>query len=204
MNYASLFRQQKNSGNRIAGVKKNRNRRKGGVKMKGMMKKMAIVAFIAVIGAAPSAFAHGGYGNPGWGGHMMDYGYGGGAMMGPGYGGHMMGNRGHMMGWWGDGENYGLNQDQVEQLEKARESFFEETRGLRDSIYEKSALIRREFSQRNPDRSRIIELQKELSQLESQFDQKRLDYQLEVRKIAPEIQSRYGRGYGPGAGWCQR
>ena len=30
------------------------------------------------------------------------------------------------------------------------------------------------------------------------------DYELEVRKIAPEIQSRYGRGYGPGAGWCRR
>ncbi|MCG6894212.1 MAG: periplasmic heavy metal sensor [Desulfobacteraceae bacterium] len=166
--------------------------------MKGMMTKAAIVVFIAVIGAAPSVFAHGGYGGHGWGGHMMeDYGYGGGPMMGPGYGGHMM-------GWRGDWDDLGLSREQATQLEEARESFFDETRGLRDNIYEKSAQIRREFSQRNPDRSRIVELQKELSQLESQFDQKRLDYELEVRKIAPEIQSRYGRGYGPGAGWCRR
>ena len=172
--------------------------------MKSMMRKAAFVVFLAVIGAAPMAFAGDGYGGPGYGGHMMGgYGHGGnmmgygGQMMGPGYGGHM--------GWQGDRDDVGLSQEQAEQLEKARESFFRANRGLRDEIYDKSAQIRSELSKQDPDRGRLSDLQKELSQLESQFDQKRLDYQLEIRKIAPEVGERFaGGGYGPGAGGCWR
>jgi zinc resistance-associated protein len=161
--------------------------------MKSRFKKVAIVLFFAMLGAAPFAFAHGGYGGPGYGGHMM----------GPGYGGHMMGYGGHM-GWWGDRDDGGLNQEQAEKLQTARESFYRENRELRDSIYDKSAEIRSELSKQNPDRGRLNELQKELSQLESRFDQKRLDYQLEVRKILPQTDGEYSEGYGPGGGWCWR
>jgi zinc resistance-associated protein len=168
-----------------------------------MMRKAAIVVFLAAVGAAPMAFAREGYGGPGYGGHMMGgYGYGG-NMMGPGYGGHMMGYGGPM-GWQGDREDRGLSQEQAEQLEKARESFYRANRGLQDEIYDKSAQIRSEFSRQNPDRGRLNELQKQLSQLESQFDQKRLDYLLEIRKIAPEVGEQFAGGYGPGAGGCWR
>ena len=162
--------------------------------MKSRMKKVAMVLFFALLGAASLAFAHGGFGGSGYGGHMM----------GPGYGGPMMGYGGGHMGWWGDRDDGNINQEQAEKVEKARESFYRESRELRDSIYDKSAEIRGELSKQNPDRGRLSELQKELSQLQSQFDQKRLDYQLEVRKILPQEDDGYADGYGPGAGWCWR
>jgi zinc resistance-associated protein len=145
--------------------------------MKRMMRKAGVVVFLAAIGAAPMVFAHDGYGGPGYGGHM---------------------------GWQGDRDDAGLSQEQVEQLEKARESFFRANRGLRDEIYDKSAQIRGELSKQNPDQGQLSELQRQLSQLEGQFDQKQLDYQLEIRKIVPESNERFAGGYGPGAGGCWR
>lgn len=160
--------------------------------MKHVMQKAAMVVFLAVIGAAPMAFAHGGYGDAddNFGGHMM----------GPGYGGHMMGRGGHM-GWWGDRDEGGLSRDQAERLDDARDSFFRESRDLRDRISDKSAQIGDELSKQNPDRSRLNELRNQLSDLESRYDRKRLDYQLEVRKIAPQADGRYADSYGPGGCW---
>jgi len=169
--------------------------------MNGIAKKLSITAFILTLGAAGLAFAHGGFGGYGYGGHMMGPGYGYGHMMGPG----MMGY-GHHMGWGRDRESAGLTQEQADRLEAARESFYRETRDLRNQIYDRSEQIHREFSKENPDRSRVQDLQKELSQLESELAQKRLDYQLKTRDIAPESEGDFaGRGnYGPGAGYCWR
>jgi Spy/CpxP family protein refolding chaperone len=163
--------------------------------MNGIAKKLSIAAFILTVGAAGLAFAHGGFGGYGYGGHMM----------GPGYGSHMMGY-GHHMGWGWDREGSGLTQEQADRLEAARESFYRETRDLRNQIYDRSAQIRQEFSKEPPDRNRIQDLQKEISKLESELDQKRLDYQLKTRDIAPESEGGFaGRGnYGPGAGYCWR
>ena len=165
--------------------------------MKGIAKKLSITAFILTVGAAGLAFAHGGFGGYGFGSHMTGPGYGP-HMMGPGYGPHM--------GWGWDRENLGLTEEQAERLEAARDSFYRETRDLRDQIYDRSAQIRQEWSKENPDRSRIQDLQKEIAGLESELDQKRLDFQLETRDIAPELGRGFaGRGYrGPGAGYCWR
>ncbi|MBW1777986.1 MAG: periplasmic heavy metal sensor [Deltaproteobacteria bacterium] len=169
--------------------------------MKKRMKQLTIVAFVVVIGAAPFAFARGWFEGNRYGGHMMDRGWGG-HMMGPGYGGNMMGYG--PRGGWGDGEDLGLSRNQAEQLEKTREAFYREIRDLQERIYNKSVELRRELAKENPDRNRISALQRELSGLESEFDQKRLDHELELRKIAPEIGGRFEGGYGPGTGWCWR
>ena len=176
--------------------------------MRGIAKKLFIVAFIVSIGAAGTAFAHGSWGGNGYNGHMMGPGYGmmgpGYGMMGPGYGGHMMGYGPHM-GWRGDADDLNITRQQAEQLDAARDSFYRETTDLREQIYEKNAQIRQELSRENPDEGRLQDLQKSLSKLESELDQKQLDYQLEVRKIAPELGRGFARGsYGPGAGYCWR
>ena len=173
--------------------------------MRGIAKKLFIVAFIVSIGAAGTAMAHGGFGGNGYG-HMMGPGYGPG-MMGPGYGGHMMGpgmmGYGPHMGWWGGSGDRGITSEQAEKLENARESFYTETRDLREKLYDRSAELRRELSRENPDRSKVQDLQKDLSELEGELDQKRLAHRLEVRKIAPQFGGDIARGgYGPGAGWC--
>jgi Spy/CpxP family protein refolding chaperone len=62
-----------------------------------------------------------------------------------------------------------------------------------------------------PDADKVKAVQKELNALRAQMDEKRLDHELEGRKIAPDARygMRYGRGtgsggprgFGPGACW---
>ncbi len=193
--------------------------------MKGIARKLSVVAFIIAIGAAAPALAHGGFGGYGYGG-MMGPGYGYGHMMGPGYGpynmgpgmmgpgyGYMMGPG--MMGWGGhrgwsqDPDDLGLSPQQEQQLESARNSFYQATADLRSQLDDQYAQLRQEFAKTNPDRSRVQDIQRTISKLEGQLAQKRLDFQLEARKIAPQLGEGYagggyGYGYGPGAGYCWR
>jgi zinc resistance-associated protein len=121
-------------------------------------------------------------------------------MMGPG----MMGYGPHM-GWWSDTDDVGLSRQQAEKLEAAQESFYRDTQDIRNQIYDKNVQIQEEFAKQNPDRSKIMDLQKSVSKLESELDQRQIDFQLEARKIAPELGEGFARGgYGPGAGYCWR
>ncbi len=185
--------------------------------MNGIVKKISIAVFAITLAAAGTAMAHGGWGGGGYGygGHMMGPGYGmmGPGMMGPGYGPYMMGpgmmgyGPGSHMGWYGDRDDTGISRQQADKLDAARDSFYRETQDLRNRIDDQYAQIRSELSKENPDRARLQTLQKDLSKLESELNQKQLDYQLEVRKIAPELGRGYaaeGYGYGPGAGYCWR
>lgn len=176
--------------------------------MNGIAKMLFAVAFIVALGAASTAIAHGGGygpGGPGYG-HMMGPGYGP-HMMGPGYGPHMMGpgmmGYGPYGGWQGDRDRWGgnLTREQAEQLENERESFYQETRELRDRIDDRYGELQAELSRENPDQKQVMELQKSLSTLEGELDQRRLEFQLEARKIAPEF-GRFAAGYGPGGGYC--
>jgi zinc resistance-associated protein len=137
------------------------------------------------------AFAHGGdygYGGYGMGPGMMGYG---------GYGGHMGYGPGPDRGY-----NANLSDAQRAKLDAAREAFFNDTRQLRDQIQEKRYSLNSELNKDNPDSAKVAQLQKELSQLDSEFDQKRIAYQLEVRKLLPENDVRSGFGPGFGNGYC--
>jgi Spy/CpxP family protein refolding chaperone len=176
--------------------------------MKRALKILAISTLIFGIGTATAVFAHGRY-DGGYGHHMG------------GYGRHMDGyGPGNDGGWGADRGGTDLSAEQRDAIETERENFFRETRALREGMDEKAAAIEDEFSKENPDRGRIQQLQKELSGLRSDFDEKRLDHQLKMKKIAPELnrgparygkgesgKGRYGKGgtgrggYGPGACW---
>jgi Spy/CpxP family protein refolding chaperone len=165
--------------------------------MKSMKSVMGIIAVGLTVGIAALAFAYDGYG-PGYGGHMMGYGGGHGNMMGPGMMGYGPGY-GHMGGYYGPSGSGNLSQEDAANLEQSQEKFFEGTRELRNSIRDKQIALNDEFQKKDPDRAKVADLQKQLSQLESQFDQKALDHQLELRKEFP--QSNYSSGYGRG-GYC--
>ena len=159
--------------------------------------KTLIISAVLLLAGAAVVFAHGGYGRGGYGGHMMGYGPGYG--MGPG----MMGNG---PGYRGEGRGYGagLTEEQQAKLDDAREKFFTETEDLRDRIQEKRFALGSEMRKETPDSAKVVDLQKEISKLEGQFDQKAIQHQLEVRKMLPEKARRdYGRGYG-GGGYCWR
>jgi hypothetical protein len=165
--------------------------------MKTKKSSIAIIAVVLTVGIAAFGFAYDGYG-PGYGGHMRGgggYGYMGPGMMGwgPGYG-HMRGDYGR--------DGYGdLSQEAADRLDQSQEKFFNDTRELRNAIRDKQIALDDELQKTDPDKAKVADLQGQLSQLESQFDQKALEHQLELRKEFPRGNFTYGRGYGRG-GYC--
>ena len=166
-----------------------------------LTQKSLIIGAVLLLTGAAVAFAHGGGywggGGYGMGPGMMGYGNGGrGYGMGPG----MMG---YGPGYDNDDRGYGANlsSEQRDKLDAAQEKFFAETRQLRDKIQDQRNALQEALNTDSPDAARITKLQKELSTLQAEFDQKAVQHQLEVRKILPENSNgrAYGRGYG---GYC--
>ena len=146
------------------------------------------VACVAVVAFAVNAFAHGGMGRGGgWGHHGQGWQYRGDS--GPGYDNQM-------------------TDEQYQQFAEKREAFFKETQDLRSNLYEKERELQNELSKADPDAATASELQREISELQAQLDQKRIDHMVEMRKLAPNAGRGYKRGgpmmgYGPrGGGYC--
>ena len=121
--------------------------------------------------------------------------------------GHGWGRGDHMMGYWGsdpdyywqDERGYGnLSKEQRSQLEQLDRKSYNETADLRNQIWTKSAELNTLLNSSDPDLEKAKALRKELSGLRARIDEKRLTYELEARKITPELRSSggYGRGYG--------
>jgi zinc resistance-associated protein len=118
---------------------------------------------------------------------------------GPGWGrGH------HMMGYWGSGPEYergdygNLTSEQKSGLDALDRKFYEETRELRDQIWTKSRELDSVLNSSNPDLDKAKALQKEISDVRAKLDEKKMEYDLEARKISTD--SQYGSGYGRGYG----
>lgn len=149
--------------------------------------KTIIIALVSVglLGFAINAFAHGGMG---WGDGR----------------GH------HGQGWHHRGDSYGpryddqLSKEQYEQIEEKREAFFKATQDLRTDLYEKERNLRNELAKEEPDVSKASQLQKEISELEAQLDQRRVAHMIEMRKLAPNAGRGYMRGGGPMMGYGPR
>lgn len=138
---------------------------------------------LAVFGLATLALA-------GWG---RGYGYG---PMGPG----MMGP-----GWQQGGGYYAdLSPEEGAALQKEREAFLEATDGVRQQLYEKNQALQSELAKEDPDTGKASQLQSEISELRNELDQKRLDFEIQARKAAPNFRRGYGGGYGPMMGYGPR
>jgi zinc resistance-associated protein len=134
------------------------------------MKRLAtIFGILIVIGIlAVPVFAHRG----GWGGWMH----------GPGQG-------------WGSADRYSnLTDDQRADLNKLEDKFFADTSKLRNEIWAKSDELNILLDSSDPDSKKARKLQKEISDLRTKLADKRVDFDLEARKIAPN--GGYGRRYG--------
>jgi len=100
----------------------------------------------------------------------------------------------------GQGYGYGkgnLKEQDFEKLNTQRQKFYQETESLRFDINSKELEMRKELSKENPDVEKLKATQAEISGLVSQLDQKRLEFQLEARKIIPNAERGYAMGYGP-------
>lgn len=80
-----------------------------------------------------------------------------------------------------------LSQDEVKKLMAAREAFFKGTQTLRLDIKSKRLAVKSEIIKSTPDADKAKTLQKELSALEAQLDQKHIAHLLEMKKIAPNV-----------------
>lgn len=120
---------------------------------------------------------------------------GGSAIAGKGY--RQDGQRGGEYGQqYRDGScrNPNLTAEQREQLDAERKAFFETTRKDRQDLRAKRLALRAEIAKSELDIDAAKGLQKEISRLQADLDQKRLDHLVTVRKIDPEA----GRGWGKG------
>jgi Spy/CpxP family protein refolding chaperone len=148
------------------------------------------VSSLVVFGLTINAFAHGGMG---WGGSWGHHGQGW-----------------HHRGDYGPGYGNQMSKEQYKQFEQKREAFFKETQDLRASLSEKDRELQNELAKAEPDAAKASGLQKEISELQAQLDQKRIDQMVEMRKLAPNAGSGYMRGgsmmgYGiRGGGYCWR
>ena len=143
-----------------------------------------VLTIVAVFAIAATSFA-------GWG-----RGYGGGGYhMGPGYGMHRGWGQGP--GGYGDqGYQSDLSDEDTAKLDQERQAFFEATSDLRENLYQKELELRSELAKPEPDAKKAAGIQKEISNLESELDQKRLDHRIKMRKDFPRSGAR-GYGYGP-------
>jgi zinc resistance-associated protein len=145
-----------------------------------MKRLIALFGILVLVGAvAVPVLAHG----PGWG-RGPNMGWGG----GPGQG---------YCGDYGPGAG-NLTEEQQTQLDTLNKKFYDETSQLRNEIWTKSRELSALLDSPNPDADKARALQKEIAGLRAQLAEKRLDFELEERKIAPD--ARYGYGYGRGYG----
>ena len=139
--------------------------------MRNVKTTIIAIASVAVIGFAINAFAHGGMG---WGGGMGHHGQGW-----------------HHRGNYGPGYDDQMNKEHYKQFEQKREAFFKETQDLRANLYGKERELQSELAKAEPDGAKASELQKEISELQAQLDQKRIDHMVEMKKLNPKA----GRGF---------
>ena len=84
------------------------------------------------------------------------------------------------------GYRQNLTDDQVDQLEKERGRFLEETASLRHRIAGAERTLNAVIDKDNPDAAKAVAVQKELSDLWARFDQKQLAHRIAIRTIVRE------------------
>ncbi len=95
-----------------------------------------------------------------------------------------------------------LTDDQIKQMESERNAFQTATKNIRQQLNEKRQALHTELAKKTPDAAAATTLQKEISGLQAQFDQKRLTHILNMKKIDPDFTEGPGMipGMGPGMG----
>ncbi|MEW6667653.1 MAG: hypothetical protein AB1512_20790 [Thermodesulfobacteriota bacterium] len=159
-----------------------------------MGKRTILCMAVALCGAfflfQPAVEAQGMRGGMMGGGYgMMGPAWGRGAWMGPGYW------RGSY-GYSGYGYNPGYGQAAAP---SGAARFAEETSDLRERIDKKSKEVEDLIGQEKPDKDSILAAHRELLNLQSQLEQRAMQYRLE--NMQPAGPTPYGRGYGTYPAW---
>jgi len=154
------------------------------MKTKLLNKILVISGIVAILGFAATSFA-------GWGRG------GGGYCGGQGYGYNQR-------GYAPQSYQNNFSDEEIAKFSEQRQVFFEETGELRQTIYQKELELNAEMAKQEPDAKKAVALQKEISDLQSQLDQKRVEHRIKMQKENPEFFSGRGYGYGSGGRWKGR
>ncbi len=149
------------------------------MKIKNLSKTLIVLTLVAIMGMGATAFAGKGRGSAGYaqgGQYGCD---------GSGYG-RGYGNRGFVGN---------LSEEEIAKLNEERNAFSKATQDLTQNIYQKRLELNSELAKKNPDSKKAGVLQKELSGLKGQLDQKRTQHRIRMNKINPELGQ-----MGPGSG----
>ena len=103
-----------------------------------------------------------------------------------------------------------LSDKQKTKIEALQASYRKEIRPIREKMFDKSVELRRMWLQANPDKDKILALQKEVRTLRDQLEDKAIANNLEIRKVlTPQqreklVDSGWDRGVGFGPrGGCE-
>ncbi len=87
-----------------------------------------------------------------------------------------------------------LTADQQKQFTELRQKFYNDTQNLRQQIAEKRAELNLEMTKATPDVTKAQAIQKELSALQAEMDQKQVVHMIEMKKICPTMGAGKGMG----------
>ncbi|WP_299979743.1 periplasmic heavy metal sensor [Desulfobacula sp.] len=96
-----------------------------------------------------------------------------------------------------------LSKDQRNALTTLRQTFVDETYEVRSGKFVKRQEMRMLMETSDPDRAKLEKLSREITDLQKQIRDKRIDFQLDAKKISPELGMGKGFRQGPGK-WSKR
>ena len=157
------------------------------MKIKNLTKTLIVLTLVAIMGIGTSAFAGKGKGSTRYAQGGQGYGQ-------PGCDGSGYGRNQKFMG--------NLSEEEIAKLNKERSAFSKATQDIRRNIYQKRLELNSELAKKNADPKKAGALQKELSGLKGQFDQKRTEHRIKMSKINPNfgVMGQGFRGKGMGRG----
>ena len=98
----------------------------------------------------------------------------------------------------GQGALNDLSQEQRDGIKALQQKFIDDTYPVRSEMFQKHQEIKMLMETSNPDRTKLLDLSDELTDLQKQMRAKQIDLQLAAKKIAPELNM--GKGFGKGHG----
>lgn len=103
-------------------------------------------------------------------------------------------------GYTGQSAASNLTQEQTDQLAALRQRHIDDTYADRSARIAKKQQLRLLMQTSNPNRTELIKLSNDIIDLDKKLAERRVDYQLEVKKIVPELSAFGKRGFGKGCG----
>ena len=94
----------------------------------------------------------------------------------------------------GDLAQTDFDEETMKKVEEERQRFLDETADLRQRRYDKVVALGEELAKETPDQTVASDLQKEISQFDAEYDQKRLTHMVNMKKIDSRL-GQYFSGY---------